>query len=68
MIFGTSILKKLNQYIYISYYNSYDLFSGRITETLNNNQLSPMLGVIQMLIIIIITFGVSCMAFNNKDM
>lgn len=67
MVSGTNILKKLNQYVYISYYNSYDLFSGRITQTLSNNHLSPKLGVIQMLIIIIITFGISCIAFINKD-
>lgn len=67
IVFGTKILKGLNQYIYISYYNTYDVVSGRITQTLNNNQISPLLGVIQMVFIIIITYVISCIIFNNKD-
>ena len=66
-VFGTNILEKLNQYIYISYYNSYDLVSGRIIETLNNNHISLLLGVVQMVLIIFITYVISCATFGSKD-
>jgi len=66
-VFGTNILAKLNQYIYISYYNSYDLVSGRIIETLNNNHISLLLGVVQMVLIIFITYVISCATFGSKD-
>lgn len=67
IVFATNILNNIKQYIYISYSIPYNVVSGSITENLNNNQISPLLGVMQMFFIIAVTYIVSCIAFANKD-
>lgn len=67
IVFSTSILKNFKQYIYVTYWSSYNIFSGKIAETLNNGHINPLLGIIQMIVISLVTYTISCVVFIKKD-
>ena len=68
LIYGTTFVKNISQYFYLSYIRSTDVFTGKIYSILQNTKLIPTQGIIVMIITIIISFSISSVVFTKKDM
>ena len=68
LIYGTTFVKNISQYFYLSYIRSTDVFTGKIYSILQNTKLNPTQGIIVMIITIIISFSISSVVFTKKDM
>jgi len=67
IVFATKMLEKFTSYIYISYFNIFKLFSSQIKLILNNNNITPISGVIVMIGMSLFSFFVTLVLFKRRD-
>ncbi|MGB9679706.1 MAG: ABC transporter permease [Thermoanaerobacteraceae bacterium] len=67
IVFATKMLEKFTSYIYISYFNVFKLFSGQIKLILNNNNITPISGVIVMVVMSLFSYFATLILFKRRD-
>lgn len=66
-VFGTKGMRGVTKYTYVTYSKVFSLFSGNLKQTLNNNGISPLSGIVLMVVLNIGCCVVSSIFFSRKE-